>query len=297
MFHMHLRSKNLSISALLLTKVLITIFVISSTSLEIWFKVHLCHLGASGSNSAFQTWATWQCNKLSNGIRRMIRLMDACKFLKQLRPTWLLCSPAMDKAKHAAAIFSLPQKHSDNYHCPFWAPVLPKNAGKPNLEINATCMSWIELHKCISTISYLARWHLVGLKCNSCSSFMAPYRRTSDSLEPLASPQEFWAMCDIPLVYTQIRESHSKHQTAVSAVIQVKACQTPVYHIFFYTVFYCDTNWQSQVSIEWRKESLWPRHSSHLTVPDPSRTSTECDLYWFMRFAWPYLQSTHPRSI
>ena len=163
MFHMHLRSKNLSISALLLTKVLITIFVISSTSFEIWFKVHLCHLGASGSNSAFQTWATWQCNKLSNGIRRMIRLADACKFLKQLRPTWLLCSPAMDKAKHAAAIFSLPQKHSDNYHCPFWAPVLQKNAGKPNLEINATCMSWIQLHKCISTISYLARWHLVGI--------------------------------------------------------------------------------------------------------------------------------------
>ena len=147
------------------------------------------------------------------------------------------------------------------------------------LKINATCMSWIQLHKCISTISYLARWQLVGLKCKSCSSFMVPYRRTSDSLEPLASPQEFWAMCDIPLVYTQIRESHSKHQTVVSGVIQVKACQTPVYHIFFYTVFYCDTNWQSQVSIEWRKESLWPRHSSHLTVPDPSRTSTECDLW------------------
>lgn len=191
---------DLSISTLLLTKVLITIFVISSTSFEIWFKVHLCHLGASGSNSAFQTWATWQCNKLSNGIRRMTRLTNACKFLKQLRPTWLLCSPAMDKAKHAAAIFSLPQKHSDNYHCPFWAPVLQKSAGKPNLEINATCMSWIQLHKCISTISYLARWHLVGLKCKSCSSFMAPDRRTSDSLEPLASPQEFWAMCDILLL-------------------------------------------------------------------------------------------------
>ena len=31
------------------------------------------------------------------------------------------------------------------------------------LKINATCMSWIQLHKCISTISYLARWHLVGI--------------------------------------------------------------------------------------------------------------------------------------
>ena len=218
---------------------------------------------------------------------------DAWKFLKQLRLTWLLCSPAMDKAKHAAAIFSLPWKQNDNYRCPLWAPVMQRmnqvghdsNARKPNLEINATYISWIKN----DAITQMYHTLLTGITLVSNKIPVVPSWSPTEGRLILWSHWPRLKSCepgDIPLiVYTQIRESHSKHQTVVSGW-QVKI---PSF-MFSFTVFYCDTNWQSQVSIEcWRKESLWPRHVSHLTVPHPSRTSTEYWV-WFMRFAWLYSQ-------
>ncbi len=219
---------------------------------------------------------------------------DAWKFLKQLRLTWLLCSPAMDKAKHAAAIFSLPWKHNDNYRCPLWAPVMQRmnqvghdsNACKPNLEINATYISWIKNY----AITEMYHTLLTGITLVSNAIPVVPSWSPTEGRLILWSHWPRLKSCETGVIFHWLSILKSESLTPSIKLLCQGDRSNPPSIMFSFTVFYCDTNWQSQVSIEcWRRESLWPRHISHLTVPDPSRTSTKYWV-WFMRFAWLYSQ-------